>query len=186
MQFLEHFYLRNVKRDLYNRFYYECHWRDGSVSGLPKIKKIILNFGCKTSDKKRLVSSLLALELISQQKGKLTTTKDPSILLKLKKGNPVGCKVTLRKKQMFYFLEKVLMVIFPKISNFDGIVVNSNEQQKTFTFQIHNTIDFHELEPHYYLFHELNKLSVTIVTTAKTEKELLFLLHAIQFPIKNK
>jgi ribosomal protein L5 len=62
MNFLEHFYLKTLKYDLSNRFLYK------NTKELPKLKKIILNFGCKTSDLKQLSASLLALELITNQK----------------------------------------------------------------------------------------------------------------------
>jgi large subunit ribosomal protein L5 len=178
MQFLEFFYLKNFKYDLINKFSY----KNNKI--LPKIKTINLNFGCKTTELKNLSASLLALELITQQKGKLTTTKYPNILLKLRKGNPVGCKVILNKKQIFYFLEKTLINVFPRTKNFNGLNLNAKVTAHSFSFKIHDTSNFAELEPHYYLFNNLPKLTVTIKTSLKTKEELTFLLNTFQIPIK--
>ena len=97
MNFLKKFYYKTLKYDLVNKFLYE------NTKIIPQIEKIILNFGCKTSDLKTLSTSTLALELITSQKGNLTRTRHNNILLKIRKGHPVGCKVTLRKKKSFEF-----------------------------------------------------------------------------------
>jgi large subunit ribosomal protein L5 len=94
MMIFNSFYLKTLKYELCNKFAYK------NINEVPKLKKIILNFGCKTADLKHLSASLLALELITSQKGRITTTKSPNLLLKIKKGNPSGCKVTLKKTQM--------------------------------------------------------------------------------------
>lgn len=178
MPFLEYFYLKTLQYDLLNKFKYS------KTKNLPKLKKIILNFGCKTTDIKRLSASLLALELITQQKGKLTRTNRPNILLKLRKGNPVGCKVTLKKKQMFNFLEKLIIEIFPKIKNFNGLALSKKIKKNAFSYELHDTLNFNELENHYYLFNNLPKLSVTMVTTSNVKEELIFMIKAFQLPIK--
>lgn len=180
MYFLEHFYRKTVKYDLINKFFYN------KTKNFPKIKKIVLNFGCKTTEIRDLSSSLLALELITNKKGSLTFTKQPNIFLKIRKGHPVGCKVTLKKKQMFNFLEKILIEIFPKIKNFNGFLVNKKLKKNAFSYELHNTFAFNELEEHYYLFNKLPNLKVTIITQSKTKEELIFILKSLQFPIKNK
>lgn len=179
MQFLNYFNFKTLKYDLFNKFIY------GSTKDLPKVEKIILNFGCKTTEIKRLSASLLALELVTQQKGKLTKAKNSNILLKLRKGNPVGCKVTLRNKQMFRFLERLLVDIFPKIKNFTGLTISKKIKQNIFTYELHDTLSFTELEENYYLFNNLPKLSITIVTRSQRKEELIFILKSLQVPIKN-
>lgn len=91
MHFIENFYLQTIKYDLINKFSYK------NPTKLPKLTKIVLNFGSKTADLKQLSAGLLALELITSQKGKLTKTKKANILLTIRKGNPTGCKVSLVK-----------------------------------------------------------------------------------------
>ena len=178
MHSLEYFNFKMLKYDLANKFYYK------KTKKIPTIKKIILNFGCKTTEIKLLAESLLALELITSKKGKLTTAKKINIVLKIRKGNPIGCKVTLQKKQMFNFLEKIFINIFPNIKNFVGITLNKNINAKALSYQICDTLNFDGLEEHYYSFNNLPNLSITILTNVKNKKELLFILKSIQFPIK--
>ena len=129
------FHLKTLKYELCNKFAYK------NISELPKLKKIILNFGCRTADLKHLSASLLALELITCQKGRITTTKSPNLLLKIKKGNPSRFKVTLKKKQMLNFLLKMIINVFPKIKNFSknslmlvvsDVVFDKNDYMQSF------------------------------------------------------
>jgi large subunit ribosomal protein L5 len=175
MNFLKHFYNIILKYDLLNKFNYN------KTKNLPKIKKIILNFGCKNTKLKNLASSFLALELISSKKGYLTKTKKSNIFLKLRKGNPVGCKVILTNKQMFNFLERNLTELFFKEKNFLKLNIKNQMKKNFFSFDLHNKFNFTELEKHYYLFNELDKLDITIVLNLK--KELVFILKSFKFLI---
>ena len=179
MPFLEDFYLKTLRYDLINKFIYN------SPNKLPKLKKIVLNFGSKTADIKELSSSLLAFELISNQRGVLTKTKKSNILLKIRKGNPTGCKVTLHKFNLFTFFEKTLVEIFPRLKNFTGLNLTRKIKKNTFSYELHDTFSFTELESHYYYFNNLPKLDVTIVTTSTNKTELIFILKSLKFPLKN-
>lgn len=178
MQFIKNFYLTTLNYDLVNKFKYK------NTKELPKIKKIILNFGFQNNDIKNLASSLLALEIITNQYGVLTLTKKSNILLKLRKGNPVGCKVTLRNSNMYNFFSKMLLEIFPKIKNFDGFKNYKKIKKNTFSYNINDIFNFQELENHYYLFNNLPKCNVTIITNAKNKQELFFILKSLRFPLK--
>jgi large subunit ribosomal protein L5 len=178
MNFLNYFQTKTLKHDLLNKFCYK------NINDLPKLKKIILNFGCKTNDMKQLATAVLALELITNQKGILTNSKKSNISLKIRKGNPVGCKITLRKKTMAKFLEKILLDIFPRIKNFNGLTASEYLKTNSFSYELHNTLGFSELEEHYYLFNNLPRLNITVVTKTSTKEELLFILKAFQFPFK--
>lgn len=179
MNFLEHFYLKTLKSDLNNKFLYK------NTKELPKLKKIILNFGCKPNNLKQLSASLLALELITHQKSKITKTKYSNIFLKIRKGNPTGCKVTLRKNKLFNFLAKILIEIFPKEKNFNGFTLSKKIKKNVFSYNIHNTFSFGQLENHYYLFNNLPKLNITIIANTKTKKELLFIFSSLKLPFKS-
>jgi large subunit ribosomal protein L5 len=179
MHFIENLYFRTLKYDLSNKFIYN------KTKDIPKLKKIILNFGCKTTNIKNLAASILALELVSLQKGILTQTRTSSILLKVRKGNPVGCKVILKKKQMFKFLTRLLVDIFPKTKNFGGLKLNSWVKQSAFSYQLRDTLNFNELEKHYYLFNNLPQLKITFVTNSNLKKELSFILTSLQLPFTN-
>lgn len=179
MHFLTYFCKKNLSYELINKFTYL------NTKELPKIKKIILNFGCKTTDIKRLSASLLALELITCQKGKLTTTKYPNVILKLRKGNPVGCKVEIRNQKMYYFLEKVLGEVFPKIKNFNGLIFNKKLKKNVISYRLTDNFVFKTIEENYYLFNTLPKLDITILTTSKKKEELSFIIKSLQFSIKD-
>lgn len=180
MHFIENFYFKTLKYDLLNKFMYN------NTHKLPKLKKIILNFGSKTANIKQLSSGLLAFELIANQKGTLTTTKKSNILLKIRKGNPTGCKLTLQKYNLFNIFRKTLFEIFPKLKNFNGFIQSRKIKKNAFSYEIHDTFSFSELEGHYYFFNNLPKLDITIITTTQNRKELIFLLKSLQFPFKNE
>ena len=177
MTFLEIFYLKPLKYDLFNKFFYK------KTKQFPKIKKIILNFKCDQNNFKALSKALLALKLISNKNSKLTTSKHSNILLKIRKGNPVGCKITLRKNTMFQIITKILIDIFPKTKNFTGLKLNKSYKYNTFSYTISDVLIFSELESYYHLFNNLPKLKISIVTNTKTKEELLFLLTSVKFPI---
>ena len=178
MHFLNRYYNKTLNYDLINKFPYN------TTKKLPKLKKITLNFGGKTTEVKHLASSLLALELITNQKGSFTTASRPNIRLKIRSGNPTGCKVTLRRNYMFDFFLKTLVEIFPKIKNFKGIHITKKTKKNVFSYEINDVFIFPELEEHYYLFNNLPKLHITIVTSCKSKEEFFFLLKSVQFPFK--
>lgn len=176
MNNLKKFYLKTIKHDLTNKFLFK------NTKNLPNLKKISLNFGYKNNDSKLLLASLLALELISNQKGKLTITNYPNVLLKLRKGSPVGCKATLRKNEIFNFINEIVTDIFPKIKNFEGLKNLKENEFNTFSYEIKDIFSFKKLEDNYYLFNDLSKLTITITTTCKQKNQLLFLLNSLKTP----
>jgi large subunit ribosomal protein L5 len=176
MNFLKYYYEKNLKHNLVNKFLYL------NTKKIPKIKKIILNFGCKTNDIKSISAGLLALELMTNQKSKITRSKLPILALKIRQGNPIGCKITLRKSIMLNYISKMLIEVFPKLKNFEGL--NSRIKQNAFSCSLTDIFTFSILEEHYYLFSNLPKLNITIVTSTKTKQELFFILNSIQLPLK--
>ena len=175
MHFLQNFYSKTLKYDLINKFIYK------NTSKIPKIQKIILNFGSKTVDFKKLTSSLLVLEWITSQKGILTKTKKSNILLKIRKGNPVGCKVTLRKYNLYNFFARIIIEILPKIKSIKKLEITQKLKKNSFSYELHNIFTFSELENYYYFLSNLPKLDISLVTNTKNKKELLFLLKSFQF-----
>jgi len=108
MFFFETYCRKIIKYDFINTFIYH------NLTQIPNIKKIVLNFGHPKSNLKYLISSLLALEFISSKKGKITKSKHVNLFLKIKKGNPVGCKIILKKSAMYSFYTKLITLIFLK------------------------------------------------------------------------
>jgi large subunit ribosomal protein L5 len=180
---LRNLYLKTIRFDIINKFPIK------NTRNICKIDKIILNFGCKTSDVKKLSTALLALELISQQKGKLTTTNRPNLEAKIRKGDPVGCKITLRNGKAFDFIYETLMTIFSQLKSFEEIPTSSNSArlQNTLTYMVNDMFSFKELENNYQLFQHLPNLKITVVTNNETINQLLFALKSFKTPfvVKN-
>ena len=179
MAILENYYNQVIKIDLINKYnYYET-----SID-IPKLEKIILNFGSKNLDLFILSSSLLFLELITKKRGNVTKAKRSNVLFKIRKGNIVGCTVILTKTKMYNFLLKLLINIFPNLKNFDGIrVVKEKLLEKSFSFTIKDFVCFKELEKQFYLFSKLPPLNITVLSNAKTKKEMLYLMQSFKLPL---
>ena len=177
MNILENYYRKVIRHDLTNKFFYN------NIEEVPRLKKIILNFGCKSFEIKNLAASLLSLELITIQEGALTRSKRANILLKIRKGNPVGCTVVLKKNKMYNFLFKLLTDVFPNLRDFKGISVSKKLSNTSLSFTLKDLINFKELEKQFYLFSNLPPLNITFVTNTKTKKELLYLLNAFKLPL---
>ena len=177
MNILENYYKKVIRYDLLNKFLYN------RIEDIPQLKKIVLNFGCKSFDMRNLAVSLLSLELITGQKGVLTKSKRANILLKIRKGNPVGCMVVLKKNKMYDFTFKLLIDVFPNLRDFRGIHVAKKLNMTSLSFTLIDLISFKELEKQFYLFSNLPPLNVTFVTNAKSKKELLYLLNSFKLPL---
>lgn len=178
MHLLEYYYKNVIKYDLINKFFYK------NINELPEIKKVILNFGSKTPKIKTFAASLLALELITNKKGLITKTKKPNLFLKIQKGKPAGCKVILKKELMYCFLNKILVEITPNIKNFLTLK-KKHKNFNSFSFDLDSKkLAFSELKEYYHLSKTLSYLNVTLVTNARTKKELFFLLKSFNLPLK--
>jgi len=162
MQFLKNFYLTNVRHQLINKFVYK------KIAKLPKFKKVELNLESKTTDTKMLFSGLLAFELITNQKGLLTTI-NTSITFQIRKGNLAGCKLTLQKNNLFRFFTEFLLNITPKIK-----INRFNLNKNSFSCKIKEILTLWKLETHYYFFNHLSNLNLTLVMTTNSKKEIMF------------
>nr|YP_010145981.1 ribosomal protein L5 [Pseudo-nitzschia pungens]QQO80604.1 ribosomal protein L5 [Pseudo-nitzschia pungens] len=173
---LENYYKKVIRYDLINKFFYH------NLSEIPELKKIVLNFGCKSFVIKNIAASLVALELITTQQGTVTKAKRPNILLKVRKGHPVGCIVVLTKTKMYDFFLKLLTQVFPNFKDFKGIKFSKKLKSKSFSLTLLDLISFEELGKQFYLFTNLPPLNIILVTSAKTKKELMYLLNSFKMP----
>jgi large subunit ribosomal protein L5 len=178
MKILEYYYKKIIRYDLVNKFFYH------DLKELPKLQKIILNFGCKSVELKTLSTALLSLELITRKKGILTTSKRPNTLIKIRKGHPVGCKIILEKAVMYQFFFTLLAEVFPRLKDFKGIALTKKNNSNNYSCIIKEMITFKELSNHFYLFNNLPPLNITVVTNTKTQKELLFFLNSFKLPVE--
>jgi len=174
MSFYGYYYKNVLKREFLTKYIYE------NVHQLPKIKKIVLCLNFSQISLKSLLPLLSALTLISSQKPYLVTSSRPVILLRLKSGLPIGCKVDLRGKQLFLFLEKLVFSILPRLKDF------SLSLRKNILFlSIPNLFVFKEIEKDYEYFTDLPSLNIVFVfAISNKKKEIVDFLTAFHFPFK--
>jgi large subunit ribosomal protein L5 len=170
----------NIKKHYQNVISYDLltklHYKN--IFQLPKITKICLNIGFKNAniEKKKLINILVLLKLITNQKPIVTQSKKNNIFLKIKKNSIIGCKVTLRKKNINIFLEKFIIFIIPYLNK--KIKFNT-ENKNILNFQIKNILNFFELRREFLKFREIPSIDVSIHTNAKNNQELFVLLNSL-------
>jgi large subunit ribosomal protein L5 len=149
-----------------------------NIFQIPKINKICLNIGFKNAniEKKKLIKILVLLKLITNQKPIVTLSKKNNIFLKIKKNSIIGCKVTLRKKNIYSFLDKLVIFIIPYLNK--KIKFNT-ENSSILNFQIKNILNFFELRKEFLKFVEMPSVDVAIHTNAKNNQELYLLLNSL-------
>ena len=154
-----------------------------TVMQVPKLVKITLNEGVgdATQDKKLVEESAEELSIIAGQKAVITSSRKDISNFKLRKGMPIGAKVTLRNVKMYEFLERLIRVALPRIRDFNGIA-EKMDGQGNYTLGIKEQIIFPEIEidknP------RIDGVEITFVTTAKTDEEAHALLKAFGLPFK--
>ncbi len=154
-----------------------------TVMQCPRLVKITLNegVGSGTQDKKIVEESASELSLITGQKAVITTSKKDISNFKLRRGMPIGAKVTLRDVKMYEFLEKLIRVALPRIRDFNGIAENM-DGQGNYTLGLKEQIIFPEIDidknP------RIHGLEITFVTTARTDEECRALLAGFGLPFK--
>ena len=154
-----------------------------SVMQVPKLVKITINegIGDATQDKKLVEEAAEELSLITCQKAIVTSSKKDVSNFKLRKGMPIGTKVTLRNVKMYEFLEKLIRVSLPRIRDFNGIS-EKMDGQGNYTLGLKEQIIFPEIDmdknP------RIHGMEITFVTTAKSDEEAYALLKAIGLPFK--
>jgi len=171
MNCLERYYNNVIKFDLLNKFNYP------RADDLPKFKSIILNFGCKASDMRKLSAAFLGLRLVTQKRGEIIVSKKSNIVLKIRKGDPVGCKVFLKKKLMYRFLTQLIVII----GNFRDKILLERKGTNSLTFSFNNPLVFNLLEKNYTTFNSIDRIHVTLITNTHNSNELFFLLNSFKF-----
>ena len=152
---------------------------------VPKINKVVLNMGIgeNVSDSKKINSAVDALELISGQKPVKTIAKKAIAGFKLREGLPVGVKVTLRKKIMYEFIDRLINIALPRVRDFRGLNKKSFDGNGNYAFGIKEHIIFPEIN--YESVTDIWGMDVVISTSANTDEEALILLKGFNFPFGN-
>ncbi len=152
----------------------------------PKITKISLNqgLGDAVADKKLIDTGVEEMTLISGQKAVPTKSKKDISNFKLRKGMPVGVRVTLRGEKMYEFLDRLVAVVIPRIRDFRGINDKGFDGRGNYSMGVTEQIIFPEIDID--KINNINGMDITIVTTANTDKECLALLKEFGLPFKNQ
>ena len=155
-----------------------------NVMQIPKLTKIVLSkgVGAAIADKKLIEYAVDELSMITGQKALATISKKDIAAFKLRKGMPIGAKVTLRGTKMYEFLDRLVTASLPRVRDFKGIKATGFDGRGNYTLGITEQIIFPEIN-----IDKINKISgmdITFVTTAKTDKEAKSLLHELGLPFK--
>ncbi len=149
---------------------------------VPKLEKIVLNMGVgeAAGDQKKLDAAVGDLTLIAGQKPVKTLAKKAIAGFKIRKGLPIGCKVTLRKARMYEFMDRLITVAMPRVRDFRGIAGKGFDGRGNFAMGLKEQIIFPEIE--YDKVTDIRGMDIVFVTTAKTDAEAKALLRALDVP----
>ena len=154
-----------------------------SVMQVPKLLKIVLSrgVGSAVADKKLIDHAIEELSIITGQKAIATVSKKDVASFKLRKGMPIGVKVTLRRERMFEFMDRLVTTALPRVRDFQGVKTTGFDGRGNYSLGLKDQLIFPEI-----VYDDVNQFrgfDITIVTTAKTDEEALALLKAIGLPL---
>ena len=153
---------------------------------VPKISHITINMGIGDAkdNPKKLESAVNEMTLISGQKPVTTRSKKDISNFKIRKGFPVGCKVTIRGDRMYDFLERLISIALPRTRDFRGLSFKSFDKRGNYSFGIKEQIIFTEIN--YDKIDSVRGMDINISTTATLDNEAYWLLHYLGLPLRQK
>lgn len=155
-----------------------------SVTEVPKLDKIVVNMGVgdATTNAKLLEAAMADLEIITGQKPVATKVKKAIAGFKVREGQAIGCKVTLRGENMYNFLDKLISITLPRVRDFRGVSPKAFDGRGNYTLGLTEQLIFSEIE--YDNVVKVRGMDIVFVTTAKTNEEAYDLLAAFGMPFK--
>ena len=177
---MEQIYLDSVRPALAEKFGRK------NVHSLPKLQKIVINMGVGSAiqDKKDLQDASEALGLIAGQKPVITKARKSIAGFRLREGMPIGCKVTLRKKRMYEFLDRLLSLALPRVRDFRGVSTKAFDGNGNYSLGLTEYVVFPELNPD--KFTRTQGMNIVFVTSTENDDEGRELLRAFGMPFKDK
>ena len=178
MNRLKEKYLKEIVPSLQKKYNYK------SVMEVPKLEKIVINIGVgdATTNSKLLDAACNDLELISGQKPVITKAKKSIAGFKVREGQAIGCKVTLRGENMYNFLDKLISISLPRVRDFRGVSPKAFDGRGNYTLGIKEQLIFSEIE--YDNVVKVRGMDVVLVTTAKSNAEAYDLLNELGIPFR--
>ena len=151
---------------------------------VPKLEKVILSrgVGSAVSDKKLIDHAIDELTIITGQKAIATISKKDVASFKLRKGMPIGAKVTLRGERMYEFLDRLVTTALPRVRDFQGVKATGFDGRGNYTLGVTEQIIFPEIDID--KVNRINGMDITFVTTANTDQEAKSLLTELGIPFK--
>ena len=178
MNRLKEKYLNEIVPSLTSNYNYK------TVMEVPKLEKGVINIGVgdATTNSKLLEAAVKELELISGQKPVITKAKKSIAGFKLREGQSIGCKVTLRGENMFNFIDKLISIGLPRVRDFRGVSPKAFDGRGNYTLGIKEQLIFSEIE--YDNVVKVRGMDVVFVTTAKSNEEAYDLLNELGVPFR--
>ena len=176
MSRLKEKYLNEIKDEMQKKFQYK------NVMQIPKLDKIVINMGVGEAKEnaKILDTAVKDLETITGQKAVVTRAKNSVANFKLREGQPIGCKVTLRGEKMYEFLDRLVNLALPRVRDFRGVNPNAFDGRGNYALGIKEQIIFPEIE--YDKVDKVRGMDIIFVTTANTDEEARELLTLFNMP----
>ena len=179
MSRLKDTYLNEIKGEMQKKFEYKNEME------IPKIEKIVVNMGVGEAKEnaKILENAVADMEAITGQKAVIAKAKHSVANFKLREGQPIGCKVTLRGDKMYEFLDRLVNLALPRVRDFRGVNPNAFDGRGNYALGIKEQIIFPEIE--YDKVDKVRGMDIIIVTTANTDEEARELLAQFNMPFAN-
>lgn len=176
MNRLKEKYVTEIVPALMEKYHYD------SKMQVPHIEKVVINIGVgdATSNAKLLDDSVAELAQITGQKPVITRAKKSIASFKLREGQAIGCKVTLRGERMYEFLDKLISISLPRVRDFRGVSKNAFDGRGNYTLGIKEQIIFPEIS--YEKVSKVRGMDIVVVTTANTDEEAFTLLDLVGMP----
>lgn len=173
---LQQKYKEEIVPSLMKKFDYK------NVNEVPCLNKIVVNIGVgdATQDKKRIDECVEEIALITGQKPIVTKAKKSIATFKLREGEPIGVKVTLRGVRMYEFFDKLVSISLPRVRDFRGVSKNAFDGRGNYTLGIKEQLIFPEID--YDKVNKVRGMDIVVVTTAKTDEEAYALLKEFGMP----
>jgi large subunit ribosomal protein L5 len=176
---LREHYEKVLRADLVKQFGYD------NPMAIPKLEKIVVNMGVgeASQDRKKIEGAVTDLAAITGQKPIITRAKKSIATFKLRDGQMVGCKVTLRRERMYEFLDRLVNIALPRVRDFRGLKSKSFDGRGNYAMGLKEQIIFPEID--YDKVDKVRGMDIIICTTAKTDAEALALLKGFDMPFMN-
>ena len=172
-------YLKTIRPKLVEQFGYK------NLLAVPRLEKIVINMGVgeAVQDTKKVDVAAQQLAMIAGQKPVITHAKKSIATFKVREGMKIGCKVTLRRKHMYEFLDRLITIALPRVRDLRGVSPKSFDGRGNYALGLKEQIVFPEID--YDKVDQVRGMDIVICTTAKTNEEAMALLKGFNMPIRS-